>query len=477
MGSVFWALLALHLLLAVVLCADLLLRQKEPMATLAWLEGIVLFPFAGSALYLLIGAGSIQRKRYRRRRSRLQAEAEAASGAAGGNRPRPSVLPRGPSDDALTMATAASHRPPTAGNALEVFDNVSVLYDALETAVRAARRHIHFEYYLFQPDETGQRFLTLLTEKAAQGVEVRLLLDAVGSRFVTAHHLAPLRRAGGAVAWFLPLRAFPKSLALHMRNHRKIAIVDGEVAFTGGANVGDEYRGRRASRAHWRDIHLRVEGPAVLDLQEVFAEDWWFATDRRLTRDDYFPPARPAGNDVIHVVPSGPDDPAQALHASLFHAIATARTRVWIETPYFVPDAPIATALESAARRGVDVRLLVPETSDHALVDRAGESFLPTLLLAGVKAFRYEAGILHSKLVAIDGHWGILGSANMDIRSFRLNFEVNLLAFSPGVARRIEGIFERDLVQSHPVGLSDLAAAPLHHQLAVAGCRLLAPVL
>lgn len=476
MTQLLWGLLLLHLLTAAVLSGDLLLRHKEPLATLAWLQGILFLPFFGSALYLAFGAGSIQRKRYRRRR-KLARSTESSPGAPPVDAVDPSAFPEGPWRDALAVAKSAAPRPPTGGNAIRIFDNVSEMYDALAEAVRRARRHVHFEFYLFQPDHTGRRFLSLLEEKAREGVEVRLLLDAVGSRSLQERHLLPLLRAGGAVGWFLPLRAFPKVLSVHLRNHRKIAVIDGAVAFTGGANIGDEYRGRRARRAHWRDTHLRVEGPAVLQLQEVFAEDWWFATDRRLQKDHYFPEPRRAGKDVVHVVPSGPDDPAEAIHANLFHAIATARERVWIETPYFVPDAPIAAALESAARRGVDVRLLVPERSDHPLVDRAGESFLPRLLGAGVKAFRYEAGILHSKLVAIDGRWGILGSANMDIRSFRINFEVNLIAFSADVTRRIESIFQRDLVQSHPVGLSDLASTPLQHQLTVAACRLLAPIL
>jgi cardiolipin synthase len=215
----------------------------------------------------------------------------------------------------------------------------------------------------------------------------------------------------------------------------------------------------------------------VSHLQEVFAEDWWFAAEQRLARDDYFPSLAAAGGEAVSVVASGPDDPASAIHATLFHAVATARERVWISTPYFVPDAPIAAALESAARRGVDVRLLLPERSDHPLVDRAGESFLPVLLEAGGKVYRYEAGMLHSKLVAVDGRLGTVGSANMDIRSFRLNFEVNLLLLSEGVTRRIEAILEKDLVQARPVSRSELTAAWLPHRVSVAACRVLAPVL
>jgi cardiolipin synthase len=474
-----WTLVLAHLGLAAPLVADLLLRRKEPMSTMAWLQGIVLFPFVGSGLYLLLGAGSLQRRRYRRRRQRL-GPLEAGQETRGS--PEGIVTVQAPqvtgfAADAVALATTTSRRPPTFGNAVRIFDNVSHLYDELEAAVEAARHHVHFEYYLFQPDATGRRFLELLRGKASEGVEVRLLLDAVGTRNLTSEHLKPFVGAGGQVGWFLPLRAFKRIQALHLRNHRKIAVIDGNLAFTGGANIGDEYRGRRARRAHWRDTHLQVQGPAVHHLQEVFAEDWWFATETKLTQDAYFPPLPPAGQAVVHVVASGPDDPARAIHATLFHAIATAQKRVWIATPYFVPDEPIAMALETAARRGVDVRLLVPNRSDHPLADRAGESFLPVLLEAGGRVYRYEAGMLHSKLVAIDGRWGTLGSANMDIRSFRLNFEVNLIVLSPEITGHIEAIFERDLTQASPVSRSELGARSLHHQLAVAACRLLAPIL
>ncbi|MBI5018627.1 MAG: cardiolipin synthase [Deltaproteobacteria bacterium] len=475
MSSLALTLVLAHLGLSAVLVADLLLRRKEPTSTMAWLQAIVFFPFLGSALYLLIGAGSLHRRRYRRRRKRL-GPLETGKAARDGAAARAAQL-NGFAADAVMLATATSRRSPTHGNTLQIFDNVSRVYDDIEAEVWRARDHVHFEYYLLEPDATGRRFLDLLEAKAREGVEVRLLVDGVGSRNLTGEHLRPLVRAGGQVGWFLPLRVFQRLQSLHLRNHRKIVVIDGRLAFTGGVNIGDAYRGRRARRAHWRDTHLKVEGPAVHHLQEVFAEDWWFATETKLTDDRYFPPLATAGDALIHVVASGPDDPARAIHTTLFHAIATAHHRVWIATPYFVPDTPIMAALETTARRGVDVRLLIPDRSDHPLVDRAGESYLPALLEAGARVYRYEAGMLHSKLVAIDGRWGTLGSANMDIRSFRLNFEVNLIALSVEITGQIEAIFERDLRQSRPVLPAELSIRPVHRRLTVAACRLLAPVL
>jgi len=477
-GETSWTLVLAHLAVATLLAADLILRRKEPLATLAWLQGLYLLPGLGALLYLLFGATTIHRRKFRRRRRLLgefAARLAREQGPAGLREPPTELSPT--AAETLAVAIGASRVLPTRGNAVEVFDNPSDLYDALEQAVAAATRHVHFEYYVFQPDDTGRRFLSLLTRKAEEGVEVRLLLDSVGSRRLGAGHTSPLAAAGGKLGWFLPLGAFPPRFALHLRNHRKIAVVDGAVAFTGGVNIGDEYRGRRARRPSWSDTHLRVQGPAVQQIQEVFAEDWFFATGEELTADAYFPGQPPRGDAVVHVVASGPDDPARAIHATLFHAIASARERVWIATPYFIPDAAIATALASSALRGVDVRLLLPERTDHPLVDLAGESFLPDLLEAGVQIFRYEAGMLHSKLVAVDGQWGTLGSANMDIRSFRLNFEINLQILSPTLTRRLEEIFERDLRRSSPFTRTRVDAASLPHRLATAACRLLAPIL
>ncbi len=480
MGEAFWTLLALHLIVAAVLAADLVLRRKEPVATLAWLQGIFLLPVLGALLYLVFGAATIERRRFRRKR-RVLGEFAARMTSRPGTAGEPVEEPPGDLPEAtretLAVAIRTSRRLPTRGNRVEVFENAAELLDELAGAVSAATRHVHLEYYIFQPDGTGSLFLERLADKASEGVEVRLLLDAVGSRRLTEGHVAPLLRAGGRVGWFLPLRHFPRRLALHLRNHRKIAVFDGSVAYTGGANIGDEYRGRRARKPSWRDTHLRVSGPAARQLQEVFAADWLFATGEELLDDDYYPAGRAEGDSIVQVVDSGPDDPGGAIRATMFHAIASARRRVWIETPYFVPDDAVATALATTARRGVDVRLILPERTDHLLVDLAGESFLPDLLDAGVHVFRYQGGMLHSKLVVVDGQWGTLGSANMDIRSFRFNFEVNLLVFSPSVAAQLEEMFEGDLKVSSAFTRAHVHSASLAHRVRVAACRALAPVL
>jgi len=468
--------LVLHCLFAFPCAAHLVLRQRDPVATLAWLQTVLFLPGLGPLLYLLFGADRIERRWRRRRRRAGELLPDDSPVAAHLVSSPPSDLPLSASDT-LRVAIASSRTLPTRGNRVHVFDRVADLYDDMLQALDRAERCIHLEYYIFQPDDTGRAFLDLLATKAAQGVEVRLLLDAVGSRKLTPAHLVSLTENGGRVAWFLPLRGLMKSRSLHLRNHRKIAVVDGRVAYTGGVNIGDEYRGRWARQPPWRDTHMKVLGPAVHQLHHVFAEDWHFATGEDVVSPERFPVQESAGPATVHVVASGPDDPARAIHATLFHAIVSARRRVWIETPYFVPDAPILMALATAARRGVDVEILLPQRTDHPLVDRAGESFLADLLEAGVRVFRYEPGMLHTKLVVVDGRWGMLGSANMDIRSFRLNFEVNLLVLSPDLAARIEGIYQADRSLARPFTRSHVDSASLLHRVVTSTCRLLSPVL
>ncbi len=469
-------LLGIHLAVAAALGAHVVLRRKDPVATLAWLQAILLLPGLGAVLYLAFGADRIERRYRRRRRRRGELSPDDAPIASHLVATPPPEL-ADPVADTLRVAIATSRRLPTRGNCVRVFDRVADLYADMAGAIREASRTVHLEYYIFQPDRTGMEFLRLLEDKAADGVEVRLLLDSVGSRRLTAAHLAPLVESGGKVGWFLPLRAFPRRRALHLRNHRKITVVDGTLAYTGGVNIGDEYRGLWARHPPWRDTHLRVRGPAVHQIHHVFADDWYFTTGEDIVGPERFPAQEPAGSDTVQVVASGPDDPARSIHTTIFHAIALARDRVWIETPYFVPDVPILMALTTAARRGVDVQLLVPLRTDHPLVDRAGESFLAELLEAGVRVHRYEAGMLHSKLVVVDGQWGMLGSANMDIRSFRLNFEVNLLVLSPRLAARLEERFRADLVHATPYSWVDLDSMSVTRRITTSACRLLAPVL
>lgn len=446
--------LELGYLLGLALVPRIVSSRRESSATLAWLLAVVLLPFAGALFYFVVGAPTFRRRTRKKRAANAEVAPalrrledalrvdQAAHWAEGELEERHRTL--------MALAARVTDAPVLGGNELEVLDDGRAASRALEDAIAGARDHVHLEYYIFRPDETGQRVLKLLAERARAGVEVRLLYDGFGSLALREADVAELCAAGGRAAPFLPIGLWRRPFQFNFRNHRKIVVVDGKIAFTGGLNIGDEYSGRRRRYA-WRDTHMRIRGPVVVSLQEVFAEDWYFATSEDLVDARYFPPPERAGEMVAQVIDSGPDRPYQPIHRILFTAITLAQDRIWLTTPYFVPDPSIVVALQAAALRGIDVRLLLPSYGDLPLVQLAGRSFYDELLEAGCRIFEYQPVMLHAKTMTVDGCWGTAGSANMDMRSFRLNFEVNLVVYGEAFARRLEDIFLRDLERAREI--------------------------
>ncbi|MCK4502774.1 MAG: cardiolipin synthase, partial [Desulfuromonadales bacterium] len=347
--------------------------------------------------------------------------------------------------------------------------------DALEQAIDTAREHIHLTYYTWEPDNTGQRFCQALARAAHRGVEVRLLLDDVGSYTTKTSFFASLITAGGEVARFLPLNLLSRQVSVNNRNHRKIVVIDGKTGFTGSMNIGDLYAGLAGP---WNDLHLCVNGRVVYELQGVFCQDWFHATGNDLATKKYFPNMHYHGDVCAHFLASGPSDERwRTIHTLLFVAINTALEKVWIETPYFVPDPPIVMALQTAALRGVDVRLLLPSCSDHFLVDYAGRSFFDELIEAGVRIFKMDDIIPHAKTVVIDHVFSTAGSANMDQRSFRLNFEGNLFFFGKKIAAELETDFIHQCQSAHEVTAAKRRKLSHTVRLKEGFARILAPLL
>ena len=327
-------------------------------------------------------------------------------------------------------------------------------------------------------DALKRQDLFLLIERARQGLEVRLLYDAVGSMGLDGRRLKALVAAGGRAEGFMPMNPLRRRWSLDLRNHRKLIIVDGALAFTGGMNVGDEYSGRsrRRGSTHYHDTHLCLRGPVVADLARIFAEDWCFAADESLALPPRPGPV-PGGGAVVAVVPSGPDQEHNANGMVYFTAIAMARERVHLATPYFIPDEPTLRALLSAALRGVDVRLLLPGPCDLAVVRAAARTYYPILLDAGVRVFEYQPSMLHGKTLTVDGLWSIVGSANVDIRSFRRNFELGALVADAPFAAAMEQRFVGDLAESREVTAEVLDQAGTWDKLRDRTARLLSPLL
>lgn len=418
-----WYLVALWLTYLVWIGLWVVLQKREPAATLSWLISLATLPYLGFLIYYFLGPQRIKRQRLRRGRARVAL-------------PKPLVGSE-PTQEALELAKlgqAATQLPPTTATCAELIVDGAAKYEQLLAAIAEARDHVHLEYYIYDPDITGTALRDALIERARAGIKVRLLVDAVGSGKINARWVQPLLDAGGEFCWFHPVRwtRFWRRPWLNLRTHRKIVVIDGRVAFTGGINITDDQDERLRADAY-RDLHLRIEGDAVQVLQLVFIEDWAYATGKPPLRLATAP-ARP-GPVATQVVTSGPDAPWEPIHRLHVSAIHSASRRVWLVTPYFVPGEAARMALTSAALGGLDVRLLVPKMSDSRLVTMAARSYYDELLEAGVQVYEYGPRLLHSKALLCDDDLALVGSANFDNRSFRLNFEVQVLFRDAGMAQ------------------------------------------
>jgi cardiolipin synthase A/B len=451
----------------VALAVWIVLQKRSPLSTLAWVLSLAALPVLGFIVYFFLGPQKIRRQRLRRQRLRRLhvAGAQRDPLAEEGLPRRKQRLGR--------LIEATTGAPVSSAGAVSLLAGGAATFEALLAAIAAAREHIHLEYYIFEPDATGRRFREALVERARAGVGVRLLVDAVGSSRLSRRFLAPLRAAGADVAFFHPFRLAPLRPLLNLRNHRKIVVIDGRIGFTGGINVCDN-QDERLDRNAFHDLHVCIEGPAVGWLQAVFAEDWHYSRRQPLPERDLYP-ALPHGSVATQVFASGPEGVWEAIHRAHLQAMDDARERIWLTSAYFVPSEPALFALTSAALRGVDVRILVPRRSDSRVVAYAGRSYYDELLDAGVRIYEYRPTVLHSKSLLVDGDCVLLGSANFDSRSFRLNFEVCVAFYDPGVAALLEHQFEVDLSQSQRV--TRPRRVGLLQRLGEAAARLLSPLL
>lgn len=457
----------------------IVMEKRRPSATLAWILAVAALPIVGVFIYWVIGPRRIERSRSRRELARRRILATMPDPRALAD-PSFGLAQRRLDDrhrSLVALSLNNSQAPVARGNRVTVLRNGTETFPALREAIRGARHHVHLEYYIFTPDSVGQPFLDLLTQKAREGVAVRLLVDAVGSIDLRSSHVQELVRAGGRFAVFNPISFARLRPRVNFRNHRKIAIVDGTVGFCGGLNIADEYAARDPKYGAWRDTHLRIEGPAARALQLVFLEDWHFTTGERLPEAGLLQKADSSGGSLVQIVSSGPDREWPATAQLMLAGIAGAKNRVLVTTPYFVPDEAMMRALTTSALRGVDVALLLPRYSDSKVVQAAARSYYDDLLRAGVKIYEYLAGVLHAKVTVIDGTFAIVGTSNMDPRSFTLNFENDAVVFDDEIAATLESQFSLDLTLSREVTLDDRADLPFLQRLGEASARLLSPLL
>ncbi len=431
-----------------VIFAIVFVERRNPTVALAWVAVLLLFPYAGFILYLLFGRHIYSERRFRLKgrddqrilsRVRRQARAldehriEFADPSAERFRPLMRLLL---AEDRAVIWTQSR---------VEYEDRGEAHFADLLEAIRAARHYIHAEYYIIRNDELGRRFVEALAERAREGVAVRLVYDAVGCAGVGRHFFRPLTDAGGRAVPFFPGLLWLVNFRINFRNHRKILIVDGEVGFLGGFNIGVEHLGE-SPLGPWRDAHLRLEGDAVQSLQARFLMDWNYAAHDSLGLEDgFFPEPHGAGTVACQVASSGPDTPRLTIKEGFLKMIASAGRTIDITTPYFVPDDSVLDALRVAAVSGVQVRIIIPSKPDHMFVYWTTLSYIGSLLDAGIRAYTYDRGFLHAKTCVVDGEACTVGTANWDVRSFKLNFETNAFIYDRGVCDELCRAFERDL--------------------------------
>ncbi len=464
----------IFILWLVSLCAipHVLLANKRPVSALAWVWSIFLFPGLGALAYFALGADSMRRKRIRK-----AARANLPRHQASPNLPQ-RLAPLRRSDAALIRWLSEINQiPASSADEVRLLENGREFYPALAEAIRAARHHVHIEFFIWEEDECGREFLQHLVDAARRGVEVRVLLDQIGCWSLSKSFFQPLHDAGGRMTWFYSLPLWKHSRFLNLRNHRKLQIIDGHVAFVGGMNLGREYLGLDQKAGDWRDAQLFLRGNVVTFLQEIFATDWFFATDERLGGPLYYPEQTADGPHVVQVIAGGPDIEREPIPKTLIALLGLAKKRLWITTGYFVPDTLFLTALQMAAARGVDVRLLISQRSDHPFLVLVGRSFYGELMQWGVRVFEYSSALNHKKTALYDDDWLMVGSANSDNRSMRLNFELNAFVHAPEEAARLKATLEAEFASSHEIDLHDFTSRPVWTRLVEGAFRLLAPLL
>lgn len=457
-----------------ILCAvHALWHVRTPQGTIGWCLALVAFPTIAVPLYWVLGRNKFHEYRAAMRREWdrdgiTEAYRETLE------QYRCSQCDQ---DTVLNVLDRMTGYRSSRGNTVRLLVDGDATYDAMLRAIGEAEHYILFQVYILRDDEVGLQFQEKLIERAQAGVRVCLLYDALGSYLLGQAYVDTLQEAGVEVASFEVMRRWRYPFQLNFRNHRKILVVDGRVAALGGLNVGEEYLGRHRRLSPWRDTHLEIRGPAALAAQMIFVNDWYWAR-RTVPEGLRWTPEDVAsdGSDLI-LLPSGPTDVQEVCTIYFVHCINAARERLWIATPYFVPDASIVNALAMAVLRGVDVRILIPKLNDSLMVDLASHGFLGPMEQIGVQLFHYEQGFAHQKVFLVDDKMASVGTANLDNRSLRLNFELNALVVDESFAAEVAKMLDDDFARAHPIGPEDLARKGFPFRLGVAASKLFEPVL
>ena len=468
------AIAALLLYAAAIFCAvEAILKTRTSQGAIAWTISLLTLPLVSVPLYLVLGRNRFDG--YLEQRDEIEAESlrliRHTTGAIEDH-----IVHLSRDTPMYTSLFNLARMPATTGNRVDLLINGQQTFDSILQGLHQAEKYILFQFYIIRDDDLGQRLGRIMQDKARTGVKVYLLYDEIGSRPFSRSNLChQLQLAGVHVAPFNTTQGRRNRFQLNFRNHRKVVVVDGKYAWIGGHNVGDEYLGLK-KRGPWRDTHTRFQGPAVLGAELCFATDWHWATKRPLDVEWKFKGERKGQSNVL-VFPSDPASEYEEAGLMYHQAIVAARQRIWIASPYFVPDHGIVSALQLAALRGVDVRVIIPDEPDGPVVAMANWSYTRDLLPVGVKVYRYQGGFMHQKVLLMDDQVAGVGTANFDNRSFRLNFEITLLVEDAGFAAQVDKMLCEDMQRCRQVTIEEFDQKPAWFPLAMAVARLFSPLL
>ena len=465
---------ALLYILSIAFALEAIMKSRTSQGAIAWTISLFAIPFLALPCYLVFGRNKFDG--YLEQRAAIGEESLSLINRTSGSIEQ-HIIPV--TDDSLlyTGLFNLARMPATAGNKVELLINGEQTFDSILAGLESAKESIMVEFYIIRDDTLGKKIGRILSEKAKAGVKVFLIYDEIGSRkFPGTRLYQSLETSGVRVAAFNTTQGRRNRFQLNFRNHRKIVVVDSEAAWIGGHNIGDEYLGKNKRIGHWRDTHTRVQGPCVLGAEIAFATDWRWATRESMSLKLEFV-AKTHGKSNVLVFPSDPASEFEEAGLMYHQMIVDARKRIWIASPYFVPDRGIIAALQLAALRGVDVRIMIPDEPDGPFVGMANWSYTKELMPVGVKVYRYQGGFMHQKVFLMDDYISGVGTANFDNRSFRLNFEITLLVHDTEFAEKVEAMLLEDMERSRQVTSQELADKPFWFPIAMGIARLFSPVL
>ena len=488
-----WGFLILSYVLGIIVSITILLENRDPSRTIAWLLIFILLPGIGLIIYACLGKNIRKFKIFKTQKLAVNLkEQKLFDNLEEINKlitleQDTITISKLLKDDIeennklkiINLLLNTGMFPFTTNNKVNVFVDGNEKFENLLKDIENAKDHIHLEYFIIKDSEIGKKIKELLIKKSKENVKVKILYDDVGCwRFwFNRKFFNEMKENGIEIVSFLPTKFPIIGGKLNYRNHRKIVVIDGCIGYTGGINIGDEYIGRNKKFGYWRDTHIRIEGTSVYMLQMTFLIDWYYNTKQVLLDKKYFPKLMDLGNSMIQIVASGPDSDWEAIHYAYFLSICQARKSIYIETPYFIPDDSLLRALKSASLSGVDVRIIFPKIADHKIVNTASYSYFDDILKSGGKVYLYNKGFIHSKVIIIDETIASTGSANMDLRSFMLNFEINAFIYDKEIISRMKDDFFEDLKHSKEIDFDNFKNRSMTQKAKESIARLFSPIL